>query len=224
MGFYGLMPADKLSAVYNSKTKILTLTGSGKHAQESTTSIGFTQQTLYGGMLFDFGGWTGPLIDPPTYFDYTRSSHIPMVLPNPAYPTNGLTIKTSNHPEGISVEIVFKGTPDEAAPAPAATSGTDEPGHTVQYGPFAAYDSLPFAVTQVISGPVFIKYDETLLNLKSAMVANTPHPPGVRVPETTSIIWTFVPIVNSGKTEVVVTYEVGSETVVAVWSYDIYKP
>jgi hypothetical protein len=80
MGFYGLLPALKPTAKYSTTTRTLILTASGK-AEEATSSIGFTQHNLPGGLKFDFGGWTGPVTG--KYFEYTRTSVFSIELPNP---------------------------------------------------------------------------------------------------------------------------------------------
>ena len=106
MGFLGLVPADQVTAIYLVESHMLRLHASGT-VPVVTSGIRFDRQPLLGGLKFALEGWTGPLTGETE--SYKAELEFSIQLPNPALPSDYLTVVTANHPKGLQVPIRFTG-------------------------------------------------------------------------------------------------------------------
>jgi hypothetical protein len=95
-----VIPADFVAAEYRAQTQNLLLVADGNVVQ-FTSDPQFNRLALPGGLLFELEGWIGPIESPPTTRPYHVMSSFNIQLPNPATPSNFVTIITANYPNGI---------------------------------------------------------------------------------------------------------------------------
>jgi hypothetical protein len=214
MGFLGVIPANKLAAVYNVKTKKLTLSAEGV-VKGATYGFHFVRDTFMGGLKFTLEAWTGPLTskDQPYTFQEAFSINLPM----PHFESGSLIIVTANHPQGQVVPIHYLGLVNDVAglkAAPAATKEADVPVTTVSpdSNQINVLFKMPFTIQANASvpkmGSVDVKYDTTVLELVNAGISDT------------DIIWTFNSL-QTGDTQIVVTTSGGIATFISTKTYDV---
>ncbi|KAJ4389603.1 hypothetical protein N0V93_007074 [Gnomoniopsis smithogilvyi] len=106
MGFRGLVPADKLGAVYDPAQQVLTLTACGE-VQNYTYGFDFVRLPFTGGLLFELMGWSGPIGTGTSEYSHSQRFDIPGLAI--ADPSKTVIIITANHTKGTKVEIKFLG-------------------------------------------------------------------------------------------------------------------
>jgi hypothetical protein len=214
MGFLGVIPANKLAAVYNVKTKKLTLSAEGV-VKGATYGFQFVRNTFFGGLKFTLEAWTGPLTgkDQP----YTFQQGFNITLPQPHFESGSLIIVTANHPKGLVVPIHYLGLVNETAglkAAPASEKDADGPVTTASPDttPLKVLFKMPFNIQANASvpkmGSVDVTYDKTMLELIDAGISDT------------DIVWTFNSL-QTGDTQVVVTTSGGIATFIMTKTYDV---
>ena len=214
MGFFGLVPADKVTAEYLVEKHMLVLHASGT-VPVVTTGIRFDRQQWFGALKFALEGWTGPLTGETE--TYNQQLEFTIQLPNPALPTDSLVVVTANHPEGLVVPIRFTGlivppkTADpapEPSPAPPAvtTNVADDEQINVLY-------KTSFQIKENASvpsmGTVDIKFDNQFLTLETAGIDGS------------NIVWTFTSL-KLGTTQVVVTVHGGIAQFIQIKTYTVH--
>jgi hypothetical protein len=228
MGFLGLVPADQVTAMYLVETHTLRLQATGT-VLVVTSGIKFDRQPLLGGLKFALEGWTGPLTGETE--SYKAELEFTIQLPNPALPSDYLTVVTANHPEGLEVPIRFTGlivppkTPD---PPPVVSTSPDKP----RVAEKPATPAPPLFTTDVAEddqinvlyktsfqikenanvpsmGSVKVKFDDQFLALESAGIDGS------------NIVWTFTSL-KMGTTQVVVTVQGGIAHFIQVKTYTIH--
>ncbi len=217
MGFLGIIPANKLAALYDTKQQKLILYAEGV-VKGATYGFNFRRDPFVGGLKFTLMAWTGPLTgkDQPYSFNQAFAIH----LPQPHFSSGSVLIVTANHPEGELVPIHYTGyvpphtdlvaasAADTAkVPADAAVT-TTSPNDTKLNVLFKE----PFNITAGARVPEFgsvdIQYDKTMLEMVTAEISNT------------NIVWTFNSL-QTGDTQIVVTTHGGIATYIMVQNYDV---
>ncbi|TWJ00934.1 hypothetical protein JN11_02197 [Mucilaginibacter frigoritolerans] len=214
MGFLGLLPADQLSAFYDSSTKQLSLYAQGS-ALEFTSGISFYRDTFFGGLKFSLMGWTGPITGKQQPYEHKQAFSI--YLPQPNFNSKSVLIVTANNPEGVAVPIYYSGiippttgleTSNAANPAADAVVSTASPDATQLNVLF----KLPFNITENAIVPKFgsvdIKYDPSILQIVTAGILDS------------DIVWTFNSL-QTGDTQIVVTIHGGIAQFVISKTYDV---
>ncbi len=209
MGFYNLISASKLSAIYDGIQNNLILYAEGE-VQNYTTGIAFNRdQHFVGGLKFDLGGWTGPLASPPSSRHYSHSQRIDVPLPK----TDTVIIADAENPNGVPVKVMVI-TAGEQMPrmlANAETTAVTTPG-----APGEKYINSLFGVPFEIKadaqvpqgGGVTIQYDNKFLELLTSSIQGN------------QIVWKF----NSkqtGNSKVTVNTSGGIATFVMTTVYDV---
>jgi hypothetical protein len=214
MGFLGLVPADKLSAFYDTSTRKLSLYAKG-NAIEFTSGITFYRDTYFGGLKFSLLGWTGPFTGKQQPYEHKQAFNVD--LPQPHFNSKSVLIVTANHPEGIAVPIYYSGiipplagleTSDAINPAADAEVTTASPDASQLNVLF----KIPFNIVEGASVPKFgsidIKYDASYLEIITAGI------------EDGNIVWTFNSL-QTGDTQIVVTIHGGIAQFVLAKTYDV---
>ena len=209
MGFYNLISATKLSAVYDYNQRVLTLTAEGK-IQEFTSGITFQREPFMGGLKFRLGGWTGPLTGKSE--PYTHKQNFPMQLPSPVFPSNTVIIVDANNPNGKAVKIEFLGMEgmEKMTPSVGGESTTHQQLNSQR--PIVNPFGRPFEIRQKVptttGGSATIEFDHSALKL-----VNTMHENG-------DIVWTFT-ATRLGHTQAIVTVNGGIATYIQKIVYNV---
>ena len=209
MGFYNLISASKLSAVYDSMNKQLILSAQGK-VREFTSGISFQQdKNFVGGLKFDLGGWTGPITGKTTPYHHVQKFSIS--LPSPVVNSDYVTICDAEHPQGqqVKIQYILAGeklgvSPKMLAAAPTSTVGNHKNITALYKTPFEIRQSVPTTT----GGSVNIKYDKSALEIINASYDNG------------DIVYTFNSL-QTGNTQVVLTIGGGIATYVMQVVYDV---
>ncbi|CVL05923.1 uncharacterized protein FPRN_14197 [Fusarium proliferatum] len=98
-----LIPANAITACYDSDANSLLLYASGTHV-DITKDIAFVQKPLDGGLLFDLQGQVGPVTNGQSYYEITDNFDIE--LPNMVYPSDTVVVNTENHKQWV-VDILY---------------------------------------------------------------------------------------------------------------------
>ncbi|KAA8905685.1 hypothetical protein FN846DRAFT_950250 [Sphaerosporella brunnea] len=223
MGFKGLVPADKLAATYNPKTRKLILVAEGE-VQKYTYNIQFERLSWMGGLKFSLQGWTGPI--GPGTAPYTHEQSFSITLPSKELPSGEVIIVTANYPKGKAVPIHWLGrlgAADEPAPTPLADE-EPAPATPVSKDPTSQQNvitnetdmtvlfKLPFDITEAAEVPKFgkvnISFDPQYLTLVDAGIDDK------------NIVWTFNSL-QTGDTQVIVTREGGIAPFHMTKTYDV---
>jgi hypothetical protein len=212
MGFLGLVPADQVTAIYLVESHMLRLHASGT-VPVVTSGIRFDRQPLLGGLKFALEGWTGPLTGETE--SYKAELEFSIQLPNPALPSDYLTVVTANHPEGLQVPIRFTGlivppktadpAPEPAPPAFTTDVADDEQINTLYKTSFQIKENANVPSM----GSVKVKFDDQFLALESAGI------------EGSNIVWTFTSL-KLGTTQVVVTVQGGIAKFIQIKTYTVH--
>ncbi|KAM0431455.1 hypothetical protein ACHAPT_005432 [Fusarium lateritium] len=88
-----LIPADKITALYDNDTETLFLKASGKHV-DITRDITFHRLPFTGGLLFQLQGWVGPIVNHESPYSITQSFNIQ--LPSRVFPSKTVVVNTEN--------------------------------------------------------------------------------------------------------------------------------
>jgi hypothetical protein len=219
MGFLGLVPADQVTAIYLVETHTLRLQATGT-VPVVTSGIKFVRQSLLGGLKFTLEGWTGPLTGETE--SYKAELEFTIQLPNPALPSDSLTVVTANHPEGLEVPIRFTGLivpPKTADPPPAVAEKLTTPAPPVFTTDVAEDEQInalyktSFQIKENAivpsMGSVKVKFDDQFLALESAGIDGS------------NIVWTFTSL-KMGTTQVVVTVQGGIAKFIQIKTYTIH--
>ncbi|MEM8906652.1 MAG: hypothetical protein AAGD05_02295 [Bacteroidota bacterium] len=209
MGFYNLLSASKLSAVYDSLNKQLILSAEGT-VKESTTGINFEQdRNFVGGLKFSLGGWTGPLTGETSPYKHVQKFNIS--LPSPVINSKSVIIADAENPNGkeVMIEYVLDGAVPNVSSKRLATASTNTVGN---HKHVTALYKQPFEIRQSVptttGGNVNIQFDKTALDLVNAIYDNG------------EIVWTFNSL-HTGNTQVVLTIGGGIATYVYQVVYDV---
>ncbi|KAF5707128.1 hypothetical protein FGLOB1_7079 [Fusarium globosum] len=98
-----LIPANTITACYDSDANSLLLYASGTHV-DITKDIAFVQKPLDGGLLFDLQGQVGPVTNGQSYYEIKDNFDIE--LPNMVYPSDTVVVNTENHKQWV-VDILY---------------------------------------------------------------------------------------------------------------------
>lgn len=218
MGFLGTIPADKLSALYDTASQTLILTAEGD-VMGATYGFNFKQDTsILGGLRFTLQAWTGPLTGKKQH--YTHQQSFKMHLPSPVYPSGEVVIITANHPKGVVVPIFYTGFIPPVEGLKAATSdqkkvaekNKDVAEVTQNHQNLNVLYKTNFTIsanaTVPEQGSVTITYDPKFVEMTTSGIQNK------------DIVWTF--FANTmGDTQIQVTTSGGMATYVYVKTYDV---
>ncbi|KAH0536618.1 hypothetical protein FGG08_006529 [Glutinoglossum americanum] len=224
MGFLQLIPADTLSALYDTREQVLIL-GANGNLQDFTSEPSFKRLPLPGGLKFELEGWVGPLTGKTSPYTVSQKFRIP--LPNRATPSDFVIIVDQNHPKGIPVKILFTGL-SEPSPGPEASQVT-----AVETTPASAEvdtsDSNQILISGEVNinvlykesfqikeaasvpsqGRVLIKFDPSFIELQDASIQDK------------DIVWTLNSL-QTGRTQVIVTIEGGIAQFHITKIYDVF--
>ncbi|KAF5649669.1 hypothetical protein F52700_565 [Fusarium sp. NRRL 52700] len=98
-----LIPANTITACYDSDANSLLLYASGTHV-DITKDIAFVQKPLDGGLLFALQGQVGPVTNGQSYYEITDNFNIE--LPNMVYPSDTVVVDTENQKQWV-VDILY---------------------------------------------------------------------------------------------------------------------
>jgi hypothetical protein len=218
MGFLGTIPANKLSALYDTSKRALILYAEGE-VMGATYGFNFKQDTtFFGGLKFTLQAWSGPITGKKQ--SYTHQQSFNMILPSPVFPSGNVIIVTANHPQGIAVPIRYTGlihaqadleiaTVDEAK---LATKSKDMaeliPGHTSLNVLYKTKFNIKANSSVPEKGSVTIAYDSKYVQLVGSSI------------QSNDIVWTFL-ATEMGNTEIYVTTSGGIATFVMQETYDV---
>ncbi|KAH6951225.1 hypothetical protein BKA56DRAFT_625893 [Ilyonectria sp. MPI-CAGE-AT-0026] len=119
-----LIPADTITALYDSDSETLYLNAAGEHV-DITRDIGFERLPFAGGLLFDLKGWVGPIILGESPYSATSSFNIK--LPNAVTPSNTVVVNTENKKGWVvPIQPLLKEGPQEGPQETQAAVETKE--------------------------------------------------------------------------------------------------
>lgn len=218
MGFLGLVPADKLAASYDSKSRKLKLYAEGA-VQNYTGGVCFNRLPLMGGLKFELEGWTGPVSLGSSAYTYEQEFSIP--LPNPATPSDSVIIVDANNEKGQAVPIHFFGlkppgtnSTESASPetVKSASSSAEPESLVADEEHLVQLLNKPFLIKESKETPkfghIFIKFETNFLDLKTSYIDGE------------NMVWQFDPI-QVGKTQVVLVITGGLATYTLTKSYEV---
>lgn len=220
MGFLGIIPADKLAALYDTSKRQLVLFASGE-VREFAYGFNFKRDAWMGGLKFTLMAWSGPIGQKMQKYDHRQAFSIG--LPSPVYPSGKVIIVTANHPEGVEVPIRFTGLkPEENTGKLEAASDSETaslakhpvaadvlPGHTRLNVLYKTQFNVKAAANVPKGGSVDIAFDTKYVQLVNTSIQDG------------EIVWTFFAN-EMGNTEIVVTTHGGIATYVMQQTYDVY--
>jgi hypothetical protein len=212
MGFFGLEPADKLTASYEKATHSLTLYAEGS-VPNFTSGIIFNRVHWLGGLKFSLDGWTGPRGE--GCRPYVHDQSFTIDLPSLALPSGTVIIVTENHPNGVVVPI--HGLEQQRQSTSGLNSQPLPPGNTEQHivsdpTQITALFKLPFEIQASDEVPrhgrVDITFDPQYLTMTTAGIQDK------------DIVWTFNSL-QTGNTQVLVTTTGGIAAFTKRKTYDV---
>jgi len=218
MGFLGPIPASKLAASYDFKTRTLTLSAEGT-IQEATYGITFKRLPWMGGLKFILEGWTGPLTGEEAPYEHSQSFD-DIQLPNPAFPSDSVIIVDATKIHGVKVPIHWVGGLLENASNGqqiSKDSTESDASQQVISSPSAKVVTTrykePFNIRQSAEMPKYgtidMKFDASFLTLQNAGIDDG------------NIVWKFDPV-QVGDTQVVITLHGGIADYVRTIYYNVH--
>lgn len=218
MGFLGTIPANKLSALYDTSKRALILYAEGE-VMGTTYGFNFKQdQLFFGGLKFTLQAWSGPITGKKQA--YTHQQSFNMILPSPVFPSGNVIIVTANHPHGVSVPIRYTGLIHPQADLETAKADEAKlsakskdiaelvPGHTNLNVLFKTKFDIKANSAVPTKGSVTIDYDSKYVQLVGSSIQGN------------DIVWTFL-ATGMGDTEIHVTTSGGIATFVMQETYDV---
>lgn len=217
MGFLGTIPANKLSALYDTTKRTLILYAEGD-VMGATYGFNFRQDTIFGGLKFTLQAWTGPLTGKNQHYNHQQSFSIQ--LPSPVFPSGSVVIVTSNHPEGLAVPIHYTGL-IQTNPGIKAASANDiklaeknndiieqTPGQTNLNVLYKTKFNIKANAIVPEQGSVTITYDSKFVQQTAASIQNK------------DIVWTFF-AAEMGNTQIQVVTSGGIAAYITEHTYDV---
>ncbi|OHE96927.1 hypothetical protein CORC01_07712 [Colletotrichum orchidophilum] len=217
MGFLQNIPANEVSAAYDTKIKKLVLTAKGQ-VQNFTSGIEFHRVPFAGGLLFNLQGWVGPIGEGTR--PYSVTNYFDIELPSPVLPSNTVLVNVSNRPSPFIAHIKFNGLQQQQQQQqPTTTSASAVETQLPEIKTVApnekkitALFKIPFEIRESDSVPrggnVSISFDKNFLTLTDAGIDNG------------DIVWTFDSL-QTGNTQIGVLIGGGIATFVLQKTYDV---
>jgi hypothetical protein len=218
MGFLGIIPANKLSALYDTSKRTLILYAEGE-VMGATYGFNFKQDTnFFGGLKFTLYAWSGPITGKKQ--PYTHQQSFNMILPSPVLPSGNVIIVTANHPQGIAIPIYYTGLIHSQADLETASADQAKlaiknkdmiepiPNHNNLNVLYKTKFNIKANSSVPEKGGVTIAYDSKYVQLVGSSIQNK------------DIVWTFL-ATEMGNTEIYVTISGGIAQFVMQETYDV---
>lgn len=213
MGFLGVIPASKLTAVYDIDTQTLTLAAEGT-IMEATYGYRFERIPWLGGLKFRLQAWTGPLTGKKASYSFSQSFQVSL------FPFFGeVIIVDAGNPNGVLVKIRFIGPID---PPIVGADGTEadtvaasvekeilSPPEDVINVPYKASFTIKRPAETPKFGSIDLQFDPSFLELVTAGIDDG------------NIFWKFTSL-QTGNTQVIVTLHGGIAQIVKRTIYEVH--
>lgn len=217
MGFLQLIPAENLSALYNTQSKKLVLFAKG-NVIEFTSAISFNRDPNFvGGLKFFLEGWVGPITGKKSPYNYKQGFDIVLPSPIPGFNSKSVIIADANDPKGKEVPVHYVGI-EQTVPSALAGEDISAPETTIPQSVLPGHIKInalfkePFQIRESASvpkgGEVSIKFNPNFIEIVNAGVQDG------------DIVWTFNSL-QMGNTQVIVTITGGIATYVMQKIYDV---